>query len=182
MAEDRIVLRYVDNPNGSVDDIAGICNEGRNVVGLMPHPERAISDLLGSVDGVALLQSLLKAPLTGRSEPARADDSVAAGDAGGAEGGGRDAGFPPGGVGDALAVRVAGGRFDEVGFELADVLLVVVGRQLRLEIQPLLDEIDPLDAARRCPARPRSSPAGRRSIPGVRRRPRFGLWASSASR
>ena len=46
-AEDRIVLRYVDNPNGSVDDIAGICNEGRNVVGLMPHPERACHALLG---------------------------------------------------------------------------------------------------------------------------------------
>lgn len=61
-AEDRIVLRYVDNPNGSVDDIAGVCNAGRNVVGLMPHPERAISDLLGSTDGVPLLQSLLKAP------------------------------------------------------------------------------------------------------------------------
>jgi phosphoribosylformylglycinamidine synthase len=58
---DQIVLRYVDNPNGSVDDIAGVCNEGRNVVGLMPHPERAISPLLGSVDGVPLLQSLLKA-------------------------------------------------------------------------------------------------------------------------
>ena len=41
-ADDQIVLRYVDNPNGSVDDIAGICNEGRNVVGLMPHPERAV--------------------------------------------------------------------------------------------------------------------------------------------
>ena len=52
-ADDRIVLRYVDNPNGSVDDIAGICNEGRNVVGLMPHPERACSDLLGSADGRA---------------------------------------------------------------------------------------------------------------------------------
>ncbi len=58
-ANDQIVLRYVDNPNGSVDDIAGICNEGRNVVGLMPHPERAISDLLGSADGVPLLRSLL---------------------------------------------------------------------------------------------------------------------------
>ena len=56
-AEDRIVLRYVDNPNGSMDDIAGICNEGRNVVGLMPHPERAISDLLGSTDGLGLLRS-----------------------------------------------------------------------------------------------------------------------------
>ena len=40
-AEDRVVLRYVDNPNGSVDDIAGVCNAGGNVVGLMPHPERA---------------------------------------------------------------------------------------------------------------------------------------------
>jgi phosphoribosylformylglycinamidine synthase I len=37
-SEDRVVVRYVDNPNGSVDDIAGVCNEGRNVVGLMPHP------------------------------------------------------------------------------------------------------------------------------------------------
>ena len=59
--QDRIVLRYVDNPNGSVDDIAGICNEARNVVGLMPHPERAVNELLGSADGVPLLQSLLDA-------------------------------------------------------------------------------------------------------------------------
>ena len=57
--EDRIVLRYVDNPNGSVDDIAGVCNAGRNVVGLMPHPERATSELLGSTDGLALLRSLV---------------------------------------------------------------------------------------------------------------------------
>ena len=56
---DQVVLRYVDNPNGSVDDIAGITNEGRNVVGLMPHPERAISPLLGSDDGVPLLSSLV---------------------------------------------------------------------------------------------------------------------------
>ena len=61
-SEDRIVLRYVDNPNGSVDDIAGICNEGRNVVGLMPHPERAMNELLGSADGVPLLRSLVGAP------------------------------------------------------------------------------------------------------------------------
>jgi phosphoribosylformylglycinamidine synthase len=58
-AHDQVVLRYVDNPNGSIDDIAGICNEGRNVVGLMPHPERAISPLLGSSDGLPLLRSLL---------------------------------------------------------------------------------------------------------------------------
>jgi phosphoribosylformylglycinamidine synthase len=57
--EDRVVLRYVDNPNGSMDDIAGICNEGRNVVGLMPHPERACNALLGSTDGVTLVRSLL---------------------------------------------------------------------------------------------------------------------------
>ena len=60
-AEDRVVLRYVDNPNGSIDDIAGITNAQRNVVGLMPHPERAISALLGSADGVPLLQSFLAA-------------------------------------------------------------------------------------------------------------------------
>lgn len=58
-AEDRVVLRYVHNPNGSVDDIAGVTNEGRNVVGLMPHPERASSDLLGSSDGRGLIGSLL---------------------------------------------------------------------------------------------------------------------------
>jgi phosphoribosylformylglycinamidine synthase len=58
-ADDRIVLRYVDNPNGSVDDIAGICSPGRNVVGLMPHPERAAHPLLGSTDGVPLLRSML---------------------------------------------------------------------------------------------------------------------------
>jgi phosphoribosylformylglycinamidine synthase len=58
-ADDRIVLRYVDNPNGSVDDIAGICSAGRNVVGLMPHPERAAHPLLGSTDGVPLLRSIL---------------------------------------------------------------------------------------------------------------------------
>jgi phosphoribosylformylglycinamidine synthase I len=59
--EDRVVLRYVDNPNGSADDIAGVCSAGRNVVGLMPHPERAAHELLGSTDGVPLLRSLLAA-------------------------------------------------------------------------------------------------------------------------
>ncbi len=58
-AEDRIVLRYVDNPNGSMGDIAGICNETRNVVGLMPHPERASHHLLGSEDGSVLLAALV---------------------------------------------------------------------------------------------------------------------------
>lgn len=58
--EDRVVVRYVANPNGSVDDIAGICNEGRNVVGLMPHPERASHELLGSTDGLQMMRSLLE--------------------------------------------------------------------------------------------------------------------------
>jgi len=58
---DQIVVRYTDNPNGSLDDIAGICNAGRNVVGLMPHPERASDVMLGSADGVVLLRSLLAA-------------------------------------------------------------------------------------------------------------------------
>ncbi len=59
--EGRIVLRYVDNPNGSVDDIAGLCSADGNVVGLMPHPERASHPLLGSEDGNRLLTSLLRA-------------------------------------------------------------------------------------------------------------------------
>ncbi len=60
-ADDRVVVRYAKNPNGSVDDIAGICNAGRNVVGLMPHPERACETILGSTDGAVLLNSVLAA-------------------------------------------------------------------------------------------------------------------------
>jgi phosphoribosylformylglycinamidine synthase subunit PurQ / glutaminase len=59
--EGRVVLRYADNPNGSVDAIAGVANEAGNVVGLMPHPERASHALLGSVDGLVLLRSLVAA-------------------------------------------------------------------------------------------------------------------------
>lgn len=58
-AEDRVVFRYVDNPNGSQRDIAGILNAGRNVIGLMPHPERACDPLMGSVDGMVLFRSLV---------------------------------------------------------------------------------------------------------------------------
>lgn len=56
-ADERVVLRYVENPNGSVDDIAGICSAEGNVVGLMPHPERAC-DPLGSQDGRPLWAGL----------------------------------------------------------------------------------------------------------------------------
>jgi phosphoribosylformylglycinamidine synthase subunit PurQ / glutaminase len=59
--EQRIVFRYVENPNGSLDDIAGICSPGRNVLGLMPHPERASEALLGSSDGFKVFQSLVGA-------------------------------------------------------------------------------------------------------------------------
>lgn len=54
-ANDQVILRYASNPNGSVADIAGIANAAGNVVGLMPHPERACHALLGSVDGQVLL-------------------------------------------------------------------------------------------------------------------------------
>jgi phosphoribosylformylglycinamidine synthase I len=58
-AEDRVVLRYRESVNGSLRDIAGIVNERRNVMGLMPHPERAADPLLGNVDGLTILNSLL---------------------------------------------------------------------------------------------------------------------------
>jgi phosphoribosylformylglycinamidine synthase len=68
--EDRVVLRYVGNPNGSIDDIAGVCNRRRNVVGLMPHPERASDPLLGSVDGSTLLRALVASAGTSMASPA----------------------------------------------------------------------------------------------------------------
>ncbi|CAM3295065.1 phosphoribosylformylglycinamidine synthase subunit PurQ [Helicobacter labetoulli] len=59
-ANEQILLEYVDNPNGSVGSIAGVCNESKNVFGLMPHPERAIEMVLGGCDGVAMLDNLLQ--------------------------------------------------------------------------------------------------------------------------
>jgi len=67
-ANRQVIFRYVDadgqpseagNPNGSARNIAGICNATRNVVGLMPHPERACEAALGSADGLAVLSSLV---------------------------------------------------------------------------------------------------------------------------
>jgi phosphoribosylformylglycinamidine synthase len=67
VGEDRVVFRYCDergqttaesNPNGSRGSVAGICNRSRNVLGLMPHPERACEDLLGSSDGRDIFRSL----------------------------------------------------------------------------------------------------------------------------
>jgi phosphoribosylformylglycinamidine synthase len=60
-AEDRVAFRYVENPNGSARDIAGILNRERNVLGMMPHPEDACEPLMGSTDGLAIFESLLEA-------------------------------------------------------------------------------------------------------------------------
>ncbi|MGH2859428.1 MAG: phosphoribosylformylglycinamidine synthase subunit PurQ [Solirubrobacteraceae bacterium] len=59
-AEDRVLLRYApgENPNGSLREIAGVCNEDRNVFGLMPHPEHAVDPLTGSADGLAIFESI----------------------------------------------------------------------------------------------------------------------------
>ncbi len=64
-ANEQVLLHYCDqngeisNPNGSVDSIAGICNKEKNVFGLMPHPERAMEEVLGSADGVKMLEGLM---------------------------------------------------------------------------------------------------------------------------
>jgi phosphoribosylformylglycinamidine synthase I len=71
--DDRIAFRYADatgqptadaNPNGSLENIAGVLSEGRNVLGMMPHPDRSSEDLLGSSDGLQLFQSLARALAT----------------------------------------------------------------------------------------------------------------------
>lgn len=59
-ANNQIVFTYETNPNGSLVDIAGITNERGNVLGMMPHPERAVDELLGSADGLKLFQSIVK--------------------------------------------------------------------------------------------------------------------------
>jgi phosphoribosylformylglycinamidine synthase subunit PurQ / glutaminase len=62
VALDQIVLRYDgDNPNGSLHDVAGVCNREGNVLGLMPHPEHAVDPLLGPADGALILASLVDA-------------------------------------------------------------------------------------------------------------------------
>jgi phosphoribosylformylglycinamidine synthase I len=60
-AESRVVLRYVsDNPNGSMNDIAGVTNGDRNVVGMMPHPERVADPLIGDANGARVFESMMK--------------------------------------------------------------------------------------------------------------------------
>ena len=59
--EDRVAFRYIDNPNGSQHDIAGILNDRGNVLGMMPHPERVIEPLLGGTDGCPMFTNLVEA-------------------------------------------------------------------------------------------------------------------------
>ncbi len=76
VTHDQVVFRYCDvsgaataaaNPNGSLDDVAGVCNRERNVVGLMPHPERASEEVLGNADGARIFRSFASTLLLGRS-------------------------------------------------------------------------------------------------------------------
>jgi phosphoribosylformylglycinamidine synthase len=60
-AEDRMAFRYVGNPNGAARDIAGILSRERNVLGMMPHPERACDPLMGSTEGLGIFESMLSA-------------------------------------------------------------------------------------------------------------------------
>ena len=68
-AAGQLVLRYAEDCNGSVGDVAGVCNEARNVFGLMPHPEHAVDPLLGSADGSLLLGSLVDAARLSAAAP-----------------------------------------------------------------------------------------------------------------
>jgi phosphoribosylformylglycinamidine synthase len=78
-ANQQVILRYADkegrivpeaNPNGSIENIAGICNCERNVFGLMPHPDRASDARLGSADGANIFRSMMQAVCASRSTPA----------------------------------------------------------------------------------------------------------------
>ncbi len=65
--EDRVAFRYLDNPNGSLRDIAGILSRRRNVMGMMPHPERAAEPLMGSTDGLTVFESMLRVAQASRT-------------------------------------------------------------------------------------------------------------------
>ena len=78
-ANEQVILRYTDrkgrivpeaNPNGSIENIAGICNRGRNIFGLMPHPDRASDVRLGSADGAKIFRSMMEAIRASRSTSA----------------------------------------------------------------------------------------------------------------
>ncbi len=144
-ANGQIVLRYRENPNGSTASIAGVCNTAGNVVGLMPHPERAMSLLLGSDDGRPLLESFLDAASRvtssavtaslGRSAPVHTST---------AENLRRDAGFAPRRVVDALSGAVFGSGVDEGVLERGEVFGTVVARESGFDALALLDQVQTL--------------------------------------
>ena len=162
----------VHNPNGSIDAIAGVCSAGRNVVGLMPHPERACHELLGSTDGAGVLASAL----------ARCGGSARPADPRPLQHRGRHADLPPRGVGDAFALAVALGDLDES-----------VSRPTRSTLAPTLPS-SLSRSIRSCDqSASRFSGVGHSSSvdrgfrrflieSGVRLRPRLGVVGSSASR
>jgi phosphoribosylformylglycinamidine synthase len=84
-ANQQVILRYADsqgrivpeaNPNGSIENIAGICNRERNVFGLMPHPDRASNAQLGSADGAKIFRSMMETTLASRCRASAAADAV----------------------------------------------------------------------------------------------------------
>src|SRR4029077_13348839 len=64
---DQVVFRYIENPNGSLHDIAGIVNDKRNVLGMMPHPDRSSESILGSADGKLIFESMVNALVSKRA-------------------------------------------------------------------------------------------------------------------
>jgi len=84
-ANEQVILRYADaqgrivsdaNPNGSIENIAGICNRERNVFGLMPHPDRASDARLGSADGAKIFRSMMQTISAGCSRASAAANTV----------------------------------------------------------------------------------------------------------
>ena len=141
-AEDRIVLRYVDNPNGSVDDIAGICNEGRNVVGPHAAPGAGLPRRCSAPPTAPCCCGRCWCSAGRRERPTDRAAQLAAADAGLLQHARRPRrAARQARVGDALAVAVALGRLDEVGLEAARSTLAPMRLELGGEVEPLLDEL-----------------------------------------
>lgn len=77
-ANNQILLKYTSDINGSIENIAGICNESKNVFGMMPHPERAIERILGSDDGIKMLKDICEAPIIATHKTGKANDNETA--------------------------------------------------------------------------------------------------------
>jgi phosphoribosylformylglycinamidine synthase len=143
VANDQIVLRYRDNPNGSRDDVAGITNVAGNVVGLMPHPERAVSARRGSADGRGLHGGFVAAPARRNRPGARARDPGPGVHVGG------HAGLAERAVADAVALGVGLGDLDELLLETRHVDARREPDALGVEVEALLGQLEALDGCRR---------------------------------